>query len=160
MITFAFAFLACSTPAEKPAEKPPEPIAENPAAKPAPAVDATLPAVPAVPEGASVNFVSPADGAKVKSPVKVVFGATGLTVEAAGEVHEGAGHHHLILDDRGTDAGAAVPADEKHIHFGKGQTETEVELTPGDHLLTMQFADGLHRSYGEPLRATIKITVE
>lgn len=119
-----------------------------------------MPAMPAVPEGAKVMFVEPKDGAKVKSPVKFVFGVEGVEVEKAGEVHEGKGHHHLIIDAEGTKAGTAVPADETHIHYGGGQTETEVELKPGEHTLTMQFADGLHRSYGEPLRATIKVTVE
>lgn len=129
------------------------------AEKEAPKEDA-VPAVPAIPDGAKVHFVEPADGAKVKSPVKIVFGAEGVEVEKAGEVHEGKGHHHLIIDADGTEPGVAVPADATHIHYGAGQTETEVELQPGEHTLTMQFADGLHRSYGEPLRATIKVTVE
>lgn len=119
-----------------------------------------MPELPAVPEGAKVMFVEPKDGAKVKSPVKFVFGVEGVEVEKAGEVHAGKGHHHLIIDADGTEKGTAVPADETHIHYGGGQTETEVELKPGEHTLTMQFADGLHRSYGEPLRATIKVTVE
>ena len=136
-------------------EKPEKPMVAPEEPKPA-----SIPDLPDVPEGAKVMFMEPADGAKVKSPVKIVFGAEKLTVEAAGAVKAGAGHHHLIIDARGPKSGEAVPKDEKNIHYGKGQTETMVELTPGDHLLTMQFADGLHRSYGEPLRATIKVTVE
>ena len=53
-----------------------------------------------------------------------------------------------------------MPTDDTHIHFGKGQTETELKLAPGKHTLTMQFADGAHRSYGPDLSSTISVTVK
>lgn len=158
MAQIVLMLLACSTTEAPPPAPAPEPAAE-PAPEPEPEA-VKVPDLPAVPEGAKVMFVEPADGAKVKSPLKIVFGAENLTVEAAGEVHEGGGHHHLIIDAGVIDPGTAVPKDEKHIHYGKGQTEVEVELAPGEHTLTMQFADGMHRSYGEPLSASIKVTVE
>ena len=111
-------------------------------------------------EGAKVMFVEPADGAKVKSPVKVKMGVEGMEVKPAGELVEGAGHHHILVDAELVAFGTAVPADETHIHFGKGQTETELELAPGEHKLSLQFADGVHRSYGEQMSATITVTVE
>lgn len=113
----------------------------------------------AAPDGAAVFFVSPKDGETVTSPVKVVFGLSGMDVQPAGMPQGGTGHHHLIIGPAGVPTGDVVPADETHIHFGKGQTETEVTLDPGEHTLTMQFADGLHRSFGEQLKATITITV-
>ncbi|MEL6349341.1 MAG: DUF4399 domain-containing protein, partial [Myxococcota bacterium] len=94
------------------------------------------------------------------SPVKVKMGVEGMTVQPAGELKEGTGHHHIIIDKGGIAEGQAVPADEQHIHYGKGQTETELELTPGKHSLTLQFANGLHQSYGEVMASTITITVE
>ena len=112
------------------------------------------------PAGAKVMFVSPADGAKLKSPVKVVFGLEGMKIQPAGKLTSGTGHHHLMIDAKAAEFGQAVPADAQHIHFGKGQTETEVELKPGEHTLVMQFADGVHRSYGPQMSSTIKITVE
>jgi len=56
--------------------------------------------------------------------------------------------------------GTVVPKDSTHLHFGKGQTETTVQLTPGKHKLTLQFADGLHRSYGGKLATTISVNVK
>ena len=109
--------------------------------------------------GASVHFVEPKDGAEVSSPVKLVFGLEGATVKPAGELKAGTGHHHLILDGEPTPTEKVVPADETHIHYGKGQTEAEIELEPGEHTLIMQFADGLHRSYGPELSAKITVTV-
>ena len=111
-------------------------------------------------ENANVFFTNLKEGDKVSSPVKVVMGVEGMTVHPAGEIIEGTGHHHIIIDGNPVTSEAVVPADEKHIHFGGGQTETEVELTPGNHTLTLQFADGLHRSYGEQMSATINIVVE
>ena len=54
---------------------------------------------------------------------------------------------------------AIAPTDNTHRHFGKGQTEATLNLPQGDYRLTLQFADGLHRSYGEKLSATINIKV-
>ena len=116
-------------------------------------------AIAEVPEGAKVFFVSPADGAKVTSPVAVKMGIEGMTVKPAGELENGTGHHHIIIDADSVAKGAVVPADDKHKHFGKGQTETTLELQPGEHTLRLQFADGIHRSYGPKMEQAIKITV-
>jgi hypothetical protein len=118
------------------------------------------PAVPAVPPGASVYFANLEDGATVSSPVYVEFGAKGINVEPAGPVNEGYGHHHVIIDGSPTPAGEGVPADETHIHYGLGQTSDTLVLSPGTHTLTLQFADGLHRSYGAQMSAQISVTVE
>lgn len=111
---------------------------------------------------APVRFISPADGAVVTSPFKVVFGVTGLDVKPAGEEIENtkAGHHHLIINAGPIKAGESVPFNDTHIHYGKGQTEAMVELKPGTYKLTMQFANGAHQSYGEPRAATITVTVK
>lgn len=114
----------------------------------------------AIPEGAKVYFANLEDGQTVSSPVKVEFGIEGMEVEPAGELNEGKGHHHIIINGGSLERGAVVPADSVNIHYGKGQTETELELPAGTHTLTMQFADGYHQSYGEQLSATISITVE
>lgn len=114
----------------------------------------------AIPEGARVYFANLEDGQTVSSPVKVEFGVEGMEVEPAGDLNEGKGHHHIIINGGALERGVVVPADSVNIHYGKGQTETELELPVGTHTLTMQFADGYHQSYGEQLSATISITVE
>lgn len=114
----------------------------------------------AVPAGANVFFKNLKDGDAVKSPVKVEFGVKGMDVKAAGELVEGTGHHHIVIDGEVIPEGEAVPADSLNIHYGKGQTEAEIELSKGKHILTMQFADGIHRSYGEQMSATVIIFVE
>lgn len=111
------------------------------------------------PEGARVFFVNLKENQVVTSPVKIVFGVEGMTVHPAGELIEGTGHHHLLLGPPPTPIGAVIPADEQHIHFGGGQTEVELEMMPGPKMITLQFADGLHRSYGEKMSATINIDV-
>lgn len=111
---------------------------------------------------AKVFFIEPKDGATVTSPVKIKMGVEGMTIKKAGEAVDEvtSGHHHLLIDSQAMPAGVPVPADEKHIHFGQGQTETEIKLAPGSHTLTLQFADGVHRSFGPALSQTIKITVK
>lgn len=113
-----------------------------------------------VPAGGKVFFANLKDGDTVKSPVKVVFGIEGMEVKAAGQNERGTGHHHIIIDGGALNPGAVVPADETNIHFGGGQTETELKLTPGMHSLTLQFANGLHASYGPQMSATINVFVK
>ena len=108
----------------------------------------------------SVSFAEPADGATLASPFKVKFAVAGMDVKPAGDMSANTGHHHLLINAASVKAGEAVPADETHIHFGKGQTETEVKLAPGHYTLTMQFANGLHQSYGEGMSKSIKVTVK
>jgi hypothetical protein len=113
-----------------------------------------------MPESGRVFFVEPEDGATVKSPFKVAFGVEEVTVNPAGELVPNTGHHHIIINGGPVAVEAIVPADETNIHYGAGQTETELTLEPGEYTLTMQLADGIHRSYGEKFAATITITVE
>jgi len=108
----------------------------------------------------AVYFVEPVNGAKVKSPFKVVFGIKGMEVKPAGTMAENTGHHHLLINKMAMDKGEVIPADEKHLHFGAGQTETEVKLEPGEYILTMQFANGMHQSFGPMMSSSIKVTVE
>lgn len=108
----------------------------------------------------SVSFVEPQDGATVSSPLKVKFAVQGMEVRPAGDMASNTGHHHLLINDSSVKVGQPVPADATHIHYGKGQTEAEITLPPGTYTLTMQFANGLHQSYGEPLAKTIKVTVK
>ena len=105
-------------------------------------------------------FISPKDGDTVSSNFAVKMGIKGMKVHQAGDIIEGTGHHHLIIDGAYIPENEVVPSDEKHIHFGKGQTETTIQLKPGKHTLTLQFADGHHQSYGKVMSKTIHITVK
>lgn len=108
-----------------------------------------------------ITFKSPADGATVTSPLKVDMASTVKIRPASQDINDHAtGHHHLIIDGAPVPLGQVVPTDETHLHFGKGQTETTLTLKPGPHTLTLQFADGAHRSYGPELSQTIHVTVK
>jgi hypothetical protein len=111
------------------------------------------------PAGSEVFFVNLSDGQIVPQTFKVVMGLEGMTVHPAGEMLAGTGHHHIIIDGGFEEKGSIVPSDEKNIHFGGGQTEAELTLSPGEHTLTLQFANGAHMSYGEELSRTIKVIV-
>jgi len=106
-----------------------------------------------------VFFMEPKDGAEVQSPVKVVMGVEGMTIKPSGGVVAGTGHHHVLINKGPMRGGKVIPTDKTHVHFGKGQTEATLKLAPGDYTLTMQFADGLHRSYGKRMAHTIRIKV-
>lgn len=108
---------------------------------------------------AEVFFENLHDGDTVQSPVAVQMGVKGILVEPAGEKKDGYGHHHIIIDGPYLEEGTIVPMNETNIHYGKGQTSDTLELAAGEHTLTLQFADGLHQSYGYKLSNTIKIVV-
>ena len=107
-----------------------------------------------------VYFANIEDGDIHESPLKIEMAVIGMMIEPAGPINANKGHHHLLIDTTYFEAGTIIPATETTIHFGKGQTETEVALTPGKHRLTLQFADGVHRSYGEKMSKTIEVTIK
>lgn len=113
-------------------------------------------------DGASVYIISPANGEMVTSPVLVKFGLRGMGVAPAGVEREFTGHHHLLIDVDPELLPAfdkPLPADKQHVHFGKGQTEAYVELTPGTHTLQLLLADHSHIPHQPPL-ISAHITVE
>lgn len=114
----------------------------------------------AVQAAGRVYFVEPQNGATVKSPFKVRFGVEGMAIAPAGDMKPDTGHHHLIIDGSTVPQGEVVPTDDSHRHFGKGQTETELTLPPGEHTLTLQFANGAHQSFGEAMSSSIKMLVK
>ena len=109
-----------------------------------------------------VFFTYPKDGAVVGTTFNAKFGLEGLAVKPAGEDMDNkkVGHFHILVNKEFFPADQVIPADENHIHYGKAQTETELKLAPGKYKLTLQFADGAHRSSGQKLSQTINITVK
>lgn len=123
----------------------------------------------AAPKGAKVYIVTPKDGKTVKKKFKVVFGLNGMGICPAGITAQGVpipdtGHHHLLVDvDKLPDLTKPLSAEipDKIKHFGKGQTETMLELAPGKHTLQLVFADYAHVPHDKPVVSKkITITVE
>lgn len=113
------------------------------------------------PEGARLYFIAPSDGATVTSPVTVRFGLSGMGIAPAGVEKENTGHHHLIVDAPLPPLNENVPTDEHHIHFGGGQTETTLTLSPGVHTLQLLLGDQNHIPHTPPVMSEkITITVE
>jgi len=111
------------------------------------------------PPGAEVYFITPTDGATVKSPVTVQFGLKGMGVAPAGVKFENTGHHHLLVDtDVPADLNAPLPTTDQVRHFGKGQTETTVDLPPGTHTLQLLLGDQNHTPHNPPV-VSKKITI-
>ncbi len=115
-----------------------------------------------LPENAKVYFVNIKEGQVLPPKFKVEMGLDGMKLRNATEdlKDKTTGHHHLLINSKPVPAGQAVPADETHIHFGKSQKETELNLKPGKYSLTLQLADGAHLSYGEKFSSTVNIEVK
>ncbi len=121
------------------------------------------------PDGATVYFVNLKDGDTVTSPFKVIFGLTGMGIAPAGVEADNTGHHHLLInrpplgegEDGAEEFDLALPADENHRHFGKGQTETVLDLPSGSHTLQMVLGDWSHVPHKTPITSeVINITVK
>jgi len=113
------------------------------------------------PPGARVYFISPQNGDTVRSPVTVRFGLNGMGVAPSGIEVVKTGHHHLIVDAPLPDLSVTIPTDDHHLHFGGGQTETELTLSPGTHTLQLVLGDYLHIPHNPPvISEQITITVE
>jgi hypothetical protein len=111
------------------------------------------------PPNASVYIIEPVDGATVPSTFTVKFGLKGMSIAPAGTDSPNSGHHHLLVDVAELpDLTQPLPANEHILHFGKGQTETQVTLPPGPHTLQLVFANYLHIAH-VPAVVSKRITV-
>jgi len=113
------------------------------------------------PPDSRLYFVSPQNGAEVASPVTVRFGLSGMGVAPAGVNLEKTGHHHLIIDADLPDLGKPIPGDDNYRHFGGGQTEVVLQLSPGQHTLQLLLGDFTHIPHDPPVVSDrITITVK
>src|SRR3954453_4242283 len=102
----------------------------------------------AAPSDAKAYIISPKNGERVKSPFPVRFGLRGMGVTHAGDTAKNMGHHHLLVDVTDPlDPKEPIPTGRKHLHFGTGQTETELNLEPGKHTLQLVLGDAEHKLF-------------
>jgi len=94
----------------------------------------------------------------VTSPFTVRFGLKGMGIAPAGVANPNTGHHHLLIDTDLPPDNLPIPNDDKHRHFGAGQTEVELTLPPGQHTLQLVLGDANHIPHQPPVHSE-KITV-
>ena len=78
------------------------------------------------------------------TPIKVIFGIENFNIAPAGIDKCDSGHHHLIIDAKLPDPNLPIPSSNNYIHFGAGQTETELVLEPGKHSLRLLMGNFAH----------------
>jgi Domain of unknown function (DUF4399) len=119
---------------------------------------AQMPRTPS-PAGATAYFITPEDGAEISGPVTVKFGLKGMGIAPAGIDYPDSGHHHLLINvDQLESLGMPIPTDDRHRHFGKGQTEVTLDLEPGTYTLQIVLGDKNHVPHDPPVMSE-KITV-
>lgn len=115
------------------------------------------------PPESRVFFAEPQNGAQVKSPFRVIMGSEGVVIEPAsenGNYKDGHGHHHIVIDAPVPSLRQPIPKNSiHHLHYGKGQSETVLDLDPGDHTLRLLFAKGDHVPWDPEIADAIQITV-
>ena len=110
-------------------------------------------------------FVEPKNNATVGSTTKLKFGSEGIQIMAvpAGDVttaRPGIGHYHVGVDvDCVATNATIVKGTPSWIHFGKGESEIDMQLSPGKHKLSLQVADDLHNAIAG-LCSTITVTAK
>ena len=110
---------------------------------------------------ARVYFINLEDGDEVESPFLIQFGLSEMGIAPAGIDRENTGHHHLLINVKDLDFSKPIPASKNHIHFGGGQTESLVELPPGDYRLQLVLGDMTHTPHTPPIISKqINITVK
>tara|TARA_R110001583_G_scaffold140128_1_gene292307 strand:+ start:1029 stop:1445 length:417 start_codon:yes stop_codon:yes gene_type:complete len=111
-------------------------------------------------EGAKVYIISPAAGETVPQTFAVKFGLSGMGVAPAGTEKANTGHHHLLIDGNELPA-LDQPMKNEVKHFGGGQTETSLTLSPGTHTLQLVLGDKAHVPHNSPvISEKITITVK
>jgi hypothetical protein len=108
---------------------------------------------------AEVYIGWPNDGEVIKKrQFRVWFGLRNMGVAPAGVDVPNTGHHHLIVDAELPPFDEPIPNNPNYLHFGKGQTETVLELPPGKHTLQLILGDKDHIPFDPPVYSK-KITI-
>lgn len=124
---------------------------------PAAAQVAPTPPTPPTPE---IYFRAPRDGAVVGPTFDLAFGLRNYGVAPAGVKMPSTGHFHVLIDIEADPPGTLIPGDSLHRHFGAGQIETTLTLSPGVHTLRLVLGDADHKVISPALvSAPIRITV-
>ena len=111
-------------------------------------------------QSAQAYIISPQNGETVPQTFTVRFGLSGMGVAPAGVERAGTGHHHLLIDvETLPDLDKPLPATDQILHFGGGQTETELTLTPGTHTLQLLMGNYMHVPHDQPVLSE-KITIK
>jgi len=111
-----------------------------------------------------IFFVEPKNNATVKSPVHLKFGIANYKIAAVPEgdvktVRPGVGHYHVGVEQDCLKPGETiVKGTPQWVHLGKGDTEMDMQLTPGKHKLSLQLGDDLHNTV-QGLCTTITVNV-
>ena len=103
------------------------------------------------PKGAKVFFRDLKDGQKIPATSTIRFGISGMALAPAGAAKANTGHHHLLIDTGLSPLDRPIPSDFNYLHFGKGQTEVELSLTPGEHTLQLLLGDHGHIPHDPPV---------
>ncbi len=83
-----------------------------------------------------------------------------MGVAPAGADRPNSGHHHLLIDADLPPLDQPIPNDFNHLHFGGGQTETELTLKSGEHTLQLLMGDKDHIPHTPPVMSPrIKVRV-
>ena len=104
------------------------------------------------PENAHVYFVWPVDGTVIRGgKFWVRMGLRNMGVAPKGTAIANTGHHHLLIDTELPPMTESIPSDRNHLHFGAGETEARVELSPGKHTLQLLLGDQDHVPHDPPV---------
>ena len=121
---------------------------------------------PASAPAASMRITSPPANAALAGPkVKIEVEVTGLSlVDANIAPKDGEGHLHFFIDTPASavPAGQVIPTDQptKFVHAGKAPyTNREIELTKGQHTITVVPANAAHVVLATPAPVSVTFLV-
>src|SRR5215510_1745622 len=118
------------------------------AASSSPALGQRTPA----PQDAYVYIGWPNDGQTLNAGrIKIWFDARNIGVAPAGVTFANTGHHHLLINVPIPPLDEPIPNSKNHLHFGAGQTEAFVDLTPGTYTLQLLMGDAEHVPHDPPI---------
>ena len=117
------------------------------------------------PENAYLYIGWPNDGEVIRNggnrPFRVWFGLRHMGVAPADVDVPNTGHHHLLINTEPPPLDEPIPADENHLHFGRGQTQTNITLPRGTHTLQLIMGDHAHVPHNPPVMSRkVTVTIE
>jgi hypothetical protein len=111
------------------------------------------------PPNAEAYIIWPPDGAVISGgKLWVRMGLRNMGVCPKGIDMPNVGHHHLLIDTDLPPLDQEIPSDRNHLHYGAGETDARIELSPGKHTLQLLMGDFNHVPHDPPVYSK-KITI-
>jgi len=105
-----------------------------------------------------VSITAPEHMAPVNELFTVEMEAQNFSIREVDRLRPNSGHFHVLVDRGPVPTGERIPSGGRHVDLTDGSDSALLDLDPGEHTVTVQLGDALHRAL--PVSDSITVIVQ